>query len=422
MLLLWILFVVFANFIALIVCENNTTAPIKNIDQVTEVKTAAQKVFAIVHHRNDRFHTSGVATAANTSSQAQFEAEIQNLKLRQHNLTNPQLRAAVHEADAAKIQDVLVGLVRNVSHVEQQHARSLGELVGEIAVNAKAHFERDRTNILASGGLHNSLRSLQQHLENLIVPLGTALARLLVERRSALPPPVVHQEMENGIRSVIEEQKLHNESAQFAHMLANQIHLQEFAVCGHLILKGLVEPYDYLEAVGAGVGEVLATVNYDDKWITHVNVLETLETRISQRIRVALILSGVPHNASLDDEIALLANEIANYTASDLIRLMDRSDEIDEARREMRMASAHYAKSLWNIRTLNLGSLVVLRTPPSLISFTFEDDLATVVPATWMHFGYADLTELLELYNSRNTASTTREVLRQPANQNATTV
>jgi hypothetical protein len=107
----------------------------------------------------------------------------------------------------------------------------------------------------------------------------------------------------------------------------------------------------------------------------------------------------------LQNEIALLANEIANHTAGDIVRLIDRSEVLDKARQEMRMAAAYYAKALWNIRVLNLGSLVVLRTPPALISFTFEDDLASYVPTTWMRFGYVDLEPSLQLYNTKNSGS-----------------
>ena len=76
------------------------------------------------------------------------------------------------------------------------------------------------------------------------------------------------------------------------------------------------------------------------------------------------------YSVQLDNEIKILTNEIANYTANDVVGLMNRSEVLDKARQEMRMASAYYAKSTFSVlsRTDRGGTRPINQSSQSLFT------------------------------------------------------
>ena len=111
----------------------------------------------------------------------------------------------------------------------------------------------------------------------------------------------------------------------------------------------------------------------------------------------------------IEDNITFLADEVANYTATDILRLMDKSAFPERVHKQLSLASGHYAKALWNLRVLNLGSLLLLRVPPSQMAFTFEEDLSSFIPPAWLEFGNEDLNESLAVYHRASRGSSPRE-------------
>ncbi|GAU90177.1 hypothetical protein RvY_02632 [Ramazzottius varieornatus] len=413
-------------------------------------KAVAQEILQIIQ-LNNTSDKDGVAKPARSvrslSSTSEFEeASDPNRSSKSKDSSSGHEKNYTDETK--KIKATLLRMLGDAKFVDLKHARLFGEVIGEIAVNAKHQDSISSSTVQTSS--NNSTRSTlsQKAAERIIVPVGTALAEVLVEKRppkdadttpdvndealqskgplgaalgtvekaapapeesrKAFPTaPEIHTTIEHGINFVIDSQNTDNQSLHDAHSLANQIHLQELAVCGHLILNKALHPSDYLSAVGAGVSTVIdmASVHGKKGNVTKEQVTPLLQQWIASYVKIELILNEQNITREVEDNVAFLADEVANYTAGDIYRLMDKSVFPEKALQELSMASGHYAKALWNIRVLNLGSLIVLRVPPSQIVFTLEEELSSLIPPAWLEFGDGDVNEALAVYHRVNRAS-----------------
>ncbi|OWA53339.1 hypothetical protein BV898_17772 [Hypsibius exemplaris] len=193
-----------------------------------------------------------------------------------------------------------------------------------------------------------------------------------------------HLDMDLGANTFMRINSMHNTS--IVRALVAEVHWEAFARYGVKLLGNTMSREEYLDAVGLSTGVTMSLIQQINGTVLRQDVITTSRKYVGNFLKAYLLMSN-QYFSFMDHSIAWLADDIAVYTADDILRLRSPTGA-DTLRQEWKKYAAEANKGLKNMRLISVGLLLSYRNSANDIRFQASDTLGNLVPPSWLALKY----------------------------------